>query len=72
MSIVVLAGSTPALSAARRPVEPDWARLVGQVLADPRRLVLVFQPIVSLQDGLVVGYEALSRFDGPPALTPDR
>jgi EAL domain-containing protein (putative c-di-GMP-specific phosphodiesterase class I) len=52
--------------------EPDWPRLVSAVLADPSRLALVFQPIVSLQDAVVVGYEALSRFAGPPGLTPDR
>lgn len=44
-----------------------WQRLVAEVLAEPSRLELVFQPIVSLTDGEVVGYEALSRFDGPPA-----
>ena len=48
-----------------------WAGLVAGVLADPGRLELVFQPIVSLQDAVVVGYEALSRFTGPPGLTPD-
>lgn len=50
---------------------PDWARLVSEVLADPSRLCLVFQPIVSLQQAVIVGYEALARFDGPPGLTPD-
>ena len=49
----------------------DWPRLVGEVLAAPSSLKLVFQPIVSLQDGIIVGYEALSRFAGPPGLTPD-
>ena len=53
------------------PLLPDWSRLVGEVLADPSSLRLVFQPIVSLQDGVIVGYEALSRFAGPPGLTPD-
>jgi EAL domain-containing protein (putative c-di-GMP-specific phosphodiesterase class I) len=53
--------------------EPDWPALVAAVLADPDGLLrLVFQPIVSLQDAVVVGYEALARFDGPPGLTPDR
>ena len=51
---------------------PDWRRLVEGVLADPSRLRLVVQPIVALQQGAVVGYEALSRFDGPRELTPDR
>lgn len=50
---------------------PDWGELVHGVLAEPDRLVLVFQPIVGLQEGVIVGYEALSRFTGPPGLTPD-
>ena len=54
------------------PPEVPWVRLVDDVLRDPTRLELVFRPIVSLQDAVVVGYEALSRFAGPPALTPDR
>lgn len=54
------------------PDGPDWPRLVAAVLAEPERLRLVFQPIVSLQDATIVGYEALSRFDGPPGLSPDR
>lgn len=52
--------------------EPHWERLVEGVLTDPTRLELVFQPIVSLQEALVVGYEALSRFHGPPELSPDQ
>lgn len=38
-------------------------------LADPSRLQPVFQPIASLGDGHIVGYEALARFperDAPP------
>ena len=54
-----------------RPDEAAWRGLVDGVLADPARLRLVFQPVVSLQQAVVVGYEALSRFDGPPGLTPD-
>lgn len=53
------------------PEAPPWDRLVDDVLRDPTRVELVFQPIVSLQDAVVVGYEALSRFAGPPGLTPD-
>jgi EAL domain-containing protein (putative c-di-GMP-specific phosphodiesterase class I) len=52
--------------------EPDWATLVPAVLAEPERVQLVFQPIVGLAEAVVVGYEALSRFAGPPGLTPDR
>ena len=68
--------AAPQLSGARPESDggpvPDWPALVAGVLADPDRLQLVFQPIVSLQDAVVVGYEALSRFDGPADLTPDR
>ena len=53
------------------PTERDWEALVRGVLSDADRLTLVFQPIVSLQDAVIVGYEALSRFAGPPGLTPD-
>ncbi|HEU4974951.1 MAG TPA: EAL domain-containing protein [Baekduia sp.] len=31
-----------------------------------------FQPIVDLARGVVVGYEALARFNGPPDASPDR
>ena len=31
-----------------------------------------YQPIVDLARGTVAGYEALTRFDGPPAAPPDR
>ncbi|MGN6302016.1 MAG: EAL domain-containing protein [Angustibacter sp.] len=48
-----------------------WRRRVETVLADPKQLTLVFQPIVSVADAAVVGYEALSRFAGSPSLTPD-
>lgn len=69
---MVFMGNTPAEFSAAQASGPDWARLIPDVLADPTRLTLVFQPIVSLQDGLIVGYEALSRFDGPPGLPPDQ
>ena len=39
-----------------------------QQLVDGGPLHLDFQPIVDLQRGTVVGYEALSRFAGPPDL----
>jgi EAL domain-containing protein (putative c-di-GMP-specific phosphodiesterase class I) len=45
---------------------------VEQMLREQRAPKLVFQPIVDLQRGVTVGYEVLSRFAGPPALTPDR
>jgi EAL domain-containing protein (putative c-di-GMP-specific phosphodiesterase class I) len=41
-------------------------------LADPEQPRLVFQPIVDLQCGDVVGYETLSRFVSPLSASPDR
>jgi EAL domain-containing protein (putative c-di-GMP-specific phosphodiesterase class I) len=49
-----------------------WAAALAGVLADPAQPRLVFQPIVDLRRGVVVGYEALSRFDGPADCGPDR
>jgi EAL domain-containing protein (putative c-di-GMP-specific phosphodiesterase class I) len=46
---------------------------IEDVLADPgRHLVTVFQPIVGLQDGVIVGAEALARFPGEPIRPPDQ
>ena len=50
---------------------PGWAEAVAGVLADPSRHRLAFQPVVDLQRGTVAGYEALSRFAGPPDAGPD-
>lgn len=44
---------------------------VGEVL-EAESIQPVFQPIVSLRSGRVVAYEALARFPGSPAHTPDR
>jgi EAL domain-containing protein (putative c-di-GMP-specific phosphodiesterase class I) len=41
-------------------------------LADPAQPRLVFQPIVDLRGGEIVGYETLSRFVSPLAASPDR
>jgi len=49
-----------------------WAAALAEVLADPARPALVFQPIVDLRRGIVCGYEALSRFDPGVACGPDR
>lgn len=49
-----------------------WAAALAGVLADPAQPRLVFQPIVDLHRGVIAGYEALSRFDGPVACGPDR
>jgi EAL domain-containing protein (putative c-di-GMP-specific phosphodiesterase class I) len=32
----------------------------------------VYQPIVDIQRGVIAGYEALTRFEGPPNVTPDK
>jgi EAL domain-containing protein (putative c-di-GMP-specific phosphodiesterase class I) len=41
--------------------QPDAAAIRG-VCADPRRVRMVFQPIVDLERGVVCGFEALTRF----------
>ena len=46
-----------------------WRDALGRVLAG-RDLELVTQPIVDLQTGGVVGYEALTRFPGAPSADP--
>jgi EAL domain-containing protein (putative c-di-GMP-specific phosphodiesterase class I) len=50
--------------------EPNWDELLDRAVRGG--LDVVFQPVVNLQSGLVVGYEALTRFNGMPELTPDR
>ena len=46
------------------------ARIAGTLEAEA--IVPVFQPVVSLVDGRTIAYEALARFPGDPAHTPDR
>lgn len=48
-----------------------WRAALDRVLADGGQPQLVFQPIVDLAQGTVAGYEALSRFPGPPSAPPD-
>lgn len=61
-----------------RPSAPDdtpldsWDRALARVLDDPEQPRLVFQPIVDLARGVIAGYEALSRFTGPPEAPPYR
>lgn len=55
-------------------VEDSWderrSRIENMIaLGGPR---MVFQPVVDLQDGCVIGYEALSRFDDEPVRGPDQ
>jgi len=71
----VTKGTTGRVAAHPLPVPvPDggWAAALQAVLADPAQPRLVFQPIVDLHRGVIAGYEALSRFDGPAGLGPDR
>lgn len=45
-------------------------RAVRGLLDEPERVTAVFQPIVSLSTGCIVGYEALARFDDSSGRTP--
>jgi EAL domain-containing protein (putative c-di-GMP-specific phosphodiesterase class I) len=55
------------LVAARRAV----TRRVSELLERPNTMRTVFQPIVDLDTGAVVGAEALTRFDAEPNQPPD-
>jgi len=44
---------------------------INAILAE-QAITPVFQPIVELKSGRTIGYEALARFPGDPAHTPDR
>ncbi|WP_298212126.1 EAL domain-containing protein [Ferrimicrobium sp.] len=44
--------------------EVPVTQVISSTLADPTTLAIVTQPIVSLDDGGIVGYEALARFAG--------
>ena len=53
-------------------LSPKQQRKAAQeLLAEPERLITVFQPIVSLAKGVVVGYEALTRFQDSSGRTPE-
>lgn len=60
------------VQAAAEPVVDKWGLALERVLSDPRQPHLVYQPIVCLRRGAVVGYEALARFAGPPHVAPDQ
>lgn len=49
----------------------SWDEALREVCTG-RGVRTVFQPIVNIENGEVVGYEALSRFDSPIEATPDR
>jgi EAL domain-containing protein (putative c-di-GMP-specific phosphodiesterase class I) len=50
---------------------PDWTSAILDAITTPDHMRLVFQPIVDLVEGTVVGYEALTRFVGPPVAGPN-
>ncbi len=54
--------NTPPGPSPRGPVDP-WARAIDRALRGDG-FSLAFQPIVDLHHAAIVGYEALSRFDG--------
>ena len=64
----------PARQAAAHPAGDSYeacAARVGEVLGS-QAIAVALQPIVDLEDDSVVAYEALARFPGDPAHTPDR
>ena len=54
----------------QRSQDVDWNALLNRALAG-EGVRTVFQPVVDLTRGTVVGYEALTRFDGYPVASPD-
>lgn len=51
--------------------DDDVTAAIRRIIAGEEELAIVVQPIVDLARGFVCGYEALSRFPGPPAAPPD-
>jgi EAL domain-containing protein (putative c-di-GMP-specific phosphodiesterase class I)/putative methionine-R-sulfoxide reductase with GAF domain len=49
----------------------DARHRIQQALDNPEVLSIVFQPIVDLSTGKIIGVEALSRFDATPRCSPD-
>ncbi|MET0556429.1 MAG: EAL domain-containing protein [Vicinamibacteria bacterium] len=49
----------------------EWSRAIEEVLREPARASLVFQPIADLRRAVVAGYEALARFDGAVQAPPN-
>ncbi len=59
---------------AQRDEQSELGRIrqrVGQVIAQPSLVVPLFQPIISLTDGEICGYEALTRFRLQPVESPE-
>lgn len=59
-----------AKSPQRQTLDP-WEIALTRLLNGKSTASLVFQPIIDLKRGRTVGYEALSRFPGPPDEAPD-
>jgi diguanylate cyclase (GGDEF)-like protein len=51
-------------------VTEEQREAFAELIARPDAVRAVFQPVVALASGEVVGYEALARFDGKPGLPP--
>jgi EAL domain-containing protein (putative c-di-GMP-specific phosphodiesterase class I) len=49
----------------------EWDERVQRVLQGTDELAVIFQPIVDLETGAIVGLEALSRFLAEPVVAPD-
>lgn len=64
----------PARETASRADDASYEACVARIAEtlQAEAIVPVFQPIVSLADGRTIAYEALARFPGDPAHTPDR
>ncbi len=54
----------------QRSQDVDWQALLNRALTG-EGVRTVYQPVVDLTRGTVVGYEALTRFDGYPVASPD-
>ena len=52
-------------------VRNSWVAAIERVLEDPGSIATAFQPIVDLQRGVAVGYEALARFPGTGGSPPE-
>ncbi|MCU1429060.1 MAG: hypothetical protein JWL83_3060 [Actinomycetia bacterium] len=59
-------------SAVPRDAVGDVETAIERLIEEEGALRAVFQPIVRISDGTIIGYEALARMSGPPDLPPDR
>lgn len=53
------------------PGQDDWRRAIEEVLREPARASVVFQPVADLRRGVVAGYEALARFQSAVQAPPN-